>query len=166
MCEATLIKLFTCTTRGHYVNLAIFMQCRIQQLLNGCIVLLLCARLSHGVNAATTRVPPESRSSWFVAKMYRVVEMKLSSIHKAALERRERVNACDRGQGVGHRKWRPPNCAVCVAKCRINPLNTVKRRPDAATRFTYWHDGAGLIYASSKLLLCKHASCAGLHREL
>lgn len=61
-----------------------------------------------------------------------------------------------------HREWRVPHCVLM--KRWINPLNTVKRHPDAATRFTYWHDGASLIYASSKLGLYKHASCASSHQ--
>lgn len=100
--------------------------------------------------------------------------MKVLLVHNAALLRTERVNVSDWLWSLffpdGAEKWtqgveRTPLRTV-RRKPWINPLNTVKRHPDAATRFTYWHDGAGLIYASSKLLLYKHASCAGSHQGL
>lgn len=58
MYEAKLIKLFTCTPRDRYVNLAIFMQCCMPRLLSECIVELSRACYCHSFYVASI-IPPK-----------------------------------------------------------------------------------------------------------
>lgn len=122
---------------------------------------------SRGVNVASINSPKimcESCSILVAEQIWRVVKIKASFARKAAVLHIKRAYVSvlfwlwkwlafefisQTEQRNEHREWRVPHCVLM--KRWINPLNTVKRHPDAATRFTYWHDGASLIYASSKL---------------
>lgn len=111
--------------------------------------------------------------------LQRVVKIKVSFACKAAVSHIEQANVCvlswlwkrlavecicQTERRNEHWEWSVPPCVLM--KWWINPLSTVKRHPDAATRFTCRHDGASLIYASSKLGLYKHAPCASSHQGI
>lgn len=107
-----------------------------KQLLNGCIVLLLCACFfSRGVNMASSPSPENSAvdpqhfdgcanvpcCESFISSQSCTFTHKASQCVRLVLETERRK---------GHREWREPRCACCVrATPRINPLNAVKTPP-------------------------------------